>query len=167
MMRRIISEMQLLTADDDDVIAYNGTRYTIMYRVGVKDLYEGLQSSAQLYVDYSIDRYNSIKLLHTILLIITILLFLAYAVFLLRPYAANTEREAGTLAGLLSHVPAELDIAAHCRQILRNYDRLVNRHGGRGHQSAAGLEGGPAVDKTAALLDNVPAPPSSAGGTNV
>ena len=57
MMRRIISEMQLLTADDDDVIAYNGTRYTIMYRVGVKDLYEGLQSSAQLYVDYSIDRW--------------------------------------------------------------------------------------------------------------
>ncbi|KAG2429714.1 hypothetical protein HYH02_013971 [Chlamydomonas schloesseri] len=168
MMRRIISEMQLLAADDDDAVAYNGTRYTIMYRVGVKDLYEGLQSSAQLYVDYSIDRYNSIKLLHTILLIITILLLLAYAAFILRPYAAGTEREANTLAGLLSHVPAELDISAHCRQILRNYDRMMHRHGhhggGGGH---AGVEDGPAVDKTAALLDNVPVPPSSAGGMTV
>lgn len=29
-------------------------RYNVMYNVGVKDLYEGLQSSAKLYIDSSI-----------------------------------------------------------------------------------------------------------------
>ncbi len=56
MLRRIVSEMQLLVADADEDATYNGTRYTTMYAVGTKDLYEGLQSSAELFVDYTISR---------------------------------------------------------------------------------------------------------------
>eukprot|EP00198_Chlamydomonas_reinhardtii_P012864 XP_001702201.1 sensory protein [Chlamydomonas reinhardtii] len=48
MMRRVIAEVQLLIADDDEDVSYAGSRYTTLYRVGVKDLYEGLVSSAQL-----------------------------------------------------------------------------------------------------------------------
>ncbi|GIL48962.1 hypothetical protein Vafri_5459 [Volvox africanus] len=60
MLRRIISEMELLAADDDTDATYNGTRYTTMYMVGTKDLYEGLQSSAQLFVDFSIARWDDV-----------------------------------------------------------------------------------------------------------
>ncbi|KXZ46278.1 hypothetical protein GPECTOR_45g148 [Gonium pectorale] len=116
MMRRILAEMSLLAEDADADVAYNGTRYTTMYMVGTKDLYEGLQSSAQLFVDFSIDRYSQIKLLHTVLLVITIVFFVLYGIFLLRPYGGAVEREAGRLAGLLSHVPAEMDVAGHVRQ---------------------------------------------------
>ena len=57
MMRRVIAEVQLLIADDDEDVSYAGSRYTTLYRVGVKDLYEGLVSSAQLYVTYMIGRW--------------------------------------------------------------------------------------------------------------
>ncbi len=57
MLRRILSEMALLVADADQDATYNGTRYTAMWYVGTKDLYEGLQSSAELFVDYMINRW--------------------------------------------------------------------------------------------------------------
>ncbi|GIL60940.1 hypothetical protein Vafri_15743 [Volvox africanus] len=56
MMRRVISELELLAADDDADANYTGSRYMTMYMVGTKDLYEGLQSSAQLFVDFMISR---------------------------------------------------------------------------------------------------------------
>ncbi len=77
-------------------------------------------------------RYNTIKLINTIFLVVTILLFLAYAVFLLRPYKGKVEREACRLAGLLSHVPAEMDVAAHARQMVRAYEREAGGGGKRG-----------------------------------
>ncbi|GLC57759.1 hypothetical protein PLESTB_001261700 [Pleodorina starrii] len=146
MLRRIISEMTLLASDDDVDAVYNGSRYTTMYMVGTKDLYEGLQSSAQLFVDFSISRYNSIKLLQTILLVVTIVFFLSYAVLLLRPYTLAVEREAMRLAGLLSHVPAEMDVSGHVRQVLRAHGKLYssnnnNRHGAK-QQRVGGIGGG-------------------------
>ena len=37
-----------------------------MYHVGARDLYEGLQQAAQLFVDYSISRYNQVVDIHTV-----------------------------------------------------------------------------------------------------
>ena len=62
----MISEMNLLADDDDRDVAYNGTRYTWMFNVGGRDLYEGLQQAAQLFQDYSISRYNQVTNLHTV-----------------------------------------------------------------------------------------------------
>ena len=31
-------------------------RYDVIFHVGVRDLYEGIQTSAQLFVDYSINK---------------------------------------------------------------------------------------------------------------
>ncbi|KAG2429691.1 hypothetical protein HYH02_013949 [Chlamydomonas schloesseri] len=127
MVRRIITEMQLLVADDDSDAVYNGTRYVLMYQVGIRDMYEGLQTSAQLFVDFMLSRFDSIKLLHTILLIATICLAVLYAAFVPRPYAAGTEREAGTLAGLLSHVPPEAcDVLALAKQVIRSHEQLMS-----------------------------------------
>ncbi len=66
MVRRMLSEMTLLSLDADEDVAYNNTRQTFMYWVGTKDLYEGLQAGAQLFVDYSISRYDQVTLLHTV-----------------------------------------------------------------------------------------------------
>lgn len=37
-----------------------------MYKVGGKDLYEGLQQAAELFLKYSIDRYDAVTNLHTV-----------------------------------------------------------------------------------------------------
>ncbi len=66
MVRRLLSEMTLMSLDADEDVAYNSTRETFMYWVGTKDLYEGLQAGAQLFVDYSIARYDQVTLLHTV-----------------------------------------------------------------------------------------------------
>ncbi len=66
MVRRMLSEMTLLSLDADEDVAYNGTRYSFMYYVGTRDLYEGLQAGAQLFVNYSIGRYDQVTLLHTV-----------------------------------------------------------------------------------------------------
>ncbi len=65
-VRRMISEMNLLADDDNLDVAYNGTRYTWMFHVGGRDLYDGLQQAAQLFVDYSISRYNQVANVHTV-----------------------------------------------------------------------------------------------------
>ncbi len=36
-----------------------------MYKVGGTDLYEGLQQAAELFLTYSVDRYNAVTNLHT------------------------------------------------------------------------------------------------------
>ncbi|GFR51631.1 hypothetical protein Agub_g13986 [Astrephomene gubernaculifera] len=142
MMRRTISEMSLLVQDADADATYNGTRYTTIYMVGVKDLYEGLQSSAQLFVDFMLSRYTNVKLLHTVLLAATIVLFILYALLILRPYRTAIEREAVRLAGILSHVPAEVDVLAHTRQVLRTYDKLILEPAASRPGAAAGKGGG-------------------------
>lgn len=37
-----------------------------MVNVGANDLYEGLQQAAELFVGYSIARYDNVALLHTV-----------------------------------------------------------------------------------------------------
>ena len=62
----MLAEMTLLVEDADEDVAYNGTRYQYMAAVGGNDLYEGLQQAAQLFVDYSIGKYNQVADLHTV-----------------------------------------------------------------------------------------------------
>ncbi|GIL74348.1 hypothetical protein Vretifemale_4277, partial [Volvox reticuliferus] len=119
MVRRMITEMELLISDEDQDVKYNGTRWTYMYQVGTFDLYEGLQQAAQLFVDYSISRYNQVTTLHTILLIATILLFAVYVVFVLWPHLAKLKADAARQSALLSHVPVEVDAVGHVKAIIR------------------------------------------------
>ncbi|GLI70439.1 hypothetical protein VaNZ11_015349 [Volvox africanus] len=119
MVRRMITEMELLISDDDQDVKYNGSRWTYMYQVGTFDLYEGLQQAAQLFVDYSISRYNEVTTLHTILLIATILLFAVYVVFVLWPHLAKLKADAARQSALLSHVPVEVDAVGHVKAIIR------------------------------------------------
>ncbi|KAG2432252.1 hypothetical protein HXX76_009170 [Chlamydomonas incerta] len=119
MVRRMITEMELLLSDADEDVRYNGTRWTYMYNVGTFDLYEGLQQSAELFVSFSIDRYNQVTQIHTWLLVGTVLLFAAFVVLVLWPHLSKLKADASRQSALLSHVPPEVDTAAHVRATVR------------------------------------------------
>ncbi|PNW76743.1 hypothetical protein CHLRE_11g469500v5 [Chlamydomonas reinhardtii] len=119
MVRRMITEMELLLSDSDEDVRYNGTRWTYMYNVGTFDLYEGLQQSAELFVSFSINRYNRVTQIHTWLLVGTVVLFVAFVVLVLWPHLAKLKADAARQSALLSHVPPEVDTAAHVRATVR------------------------------------------------
>ncbi|KAG2446966.1 hypothetical protein HYH02_008120 [Chlamydomonas schloesseri] len=119
MVRRMITEMELLLSDSDEDVRYNGTRWTYMYNVGTFDLYEGLQQAAELFVSFSVDRYNRVTQIHTWLLVGTVLLFCAFIVLVLWPHLAKLKADAARQSALLSHVPPEVDTAAHVRATVR------------------------------------------------
>jgi len=132
MLRRAITEMSLLASDDNADITYLSQRYDYMYLVGIQDLYQGLQTSAELFVKYAIKRYDAVSLLHTVLLAVTCVLVVLYALALLRPYVKKVKREAVRVAGLLSHVPQEMDVGHHARAVMRA------KHGAAGGASSRG-----------------------------
>ncbi|KXZ42960.1 hypothetical protein GPECTOR_109g203 [Gonium pectorale] len=119
MVRRMIDEMRLLTLDADEDAVYNSTRYVFMAVVGANDLYEGLQQAAQLFVDYSISRYDEVAQIHTILLAVSVVLVLAFLVFLLWPHSRRMLRDASRQSGLLSLVPPEVDVRGHVRAVFK------------------------------------------------
>ncbi|KAG2441028.1 hypothetical protein HXX76_003881 [Chlamydomonas incerta] len=148
MCRRMIAEMHLLTQDADQDVAYNGSRYMFMSSVGGHDLYEGLQQAAELFVRYSESRYNEVATLHAILLIVCIVLVVGYLLLVLWPHLGRVKSYAERQAGLLSHVPPEMDVRGHVRHVLRRAMATVgwrpriggNRgsaHGGGGGQRSS------------------------------
>nr|ACF39778.1 PAS domain sensory protein FXL1 [Chlamydomonas reinhardtii] len=149
MVRRMLAEMTLLVEDADEDVAYNGTRYQYMAAVGGNDLYEGLQQAAQLFVDYSIGKYNQVADLHTILLIVTIFVLIFFILFILWPHLARLKADATRQSALLSHVPPELDVRAHVKSVFR---RTVDKKGPKkGRASEPGVSSAPSVS-TAAIV---------------
>mmetsp|Transcript_27632 Transcript_27632/g.60501 ORF Transcript_27632/g.60501 Transcript_27632/m.60501 type:complete len:2143 (+) Transcript_27632:192-6620(+) len=140
MFRRVVSELTLMTQDNNTDIMYNSSRYNLMYRVGAADLYQGLQTSAQLYVDYSINRYAQVKAMFLILLLVLAFSEVAYVLLVLWPYLKEASAEALKVGGLLSHVPPEMDAAGHVRWYLSNHKHMHTQQegGGAGADGAAG-----------------------------
>ncbi|GIL67639.1 hypothetical protein Vafri_20979 [Volvox africanus] len=148
MVRRVIQEMQLLSLDEDRDAKYNGTRYDYIHLVGGRDCYEGLQTAAQLFIDYSIRRYNEVTQLHTILLGTTCGIFALYTLLLLWPRLARIRGDAARQSALLSHVPAELDVKSHVKMAFRRWMVGGKRKSARSAASAhnagtTGSMGGP------------------------
>ncbi|KAG2443224.1 hypothetical protein HYH02_009297 [Chlamydomonas schloesseri] len=153
MVRRMMAEMTLLSEDADQDVRYNGTRYMFMAGVGGNDLYEGLQQAAQLFVDYSIGRYNQVADLHMILLIVTIFGAIVYIAFILWPHLARLKADASRQSALLSHVPPEMDVRAHVKAVFRRSARrrkgLLRFGGGKG---GGGGGGGSSAAPSSALI---------------
>ncbi|GLC73343.1 hypothetical protein PLESTF_001365300 [Pleodorina starrii] len=146
MVRRMLAEMNLLAADADEDVAYYGTRYSYMYKVGANDLYEGLQQAAQLFVDYSNSRYDQVGRLHTILLAVTIVLVLLFLVLVLWPHLARLRVDATRTSALLSHVPPEVDVRSHVRAVFRRAVGVGKRSGRNSGGGSGGSGGGGAAD---------------------
>ncbi|KAG2450421.1 hypothetical protein HYH02_004923 [Chlamydomonas schloesseri] len=170
MCRRMISEMQLLTQDADQDVAYNGSRYLFMSSVGGHDLYEGLQQAAELFVRYSESRYNEVATLHSVLLVVCIVLVLGYLFFVLWPHLGRVKAYAERQAGLLSHVPPEMDVRGHMRHVLRRavatFGWLPGRNGGGaggGHRSSTSGAGGQQRGSTSGAAGGRPRRTSALG----
>lgn len=68
MVRRLITEMELLALDSDEDATYLSSRYDYMTVVGTNDLYEGLQVGPALSVTGGLACYvltSSLKILQT------------------------------------------------------------------------------------------------------
>lgn len=91
-----------------------------MFHIGVTDLYEGLQATAEDFVAYSHSQFGLISLLQIILLICIAGFVILYYFLLTRPYLRVHHEEKKRIAGLLSHVPNEVDINSHTRKMLRH-----------------------------------------------
>ena len=94
-------------------------RYEALFRVGNFDLYDGLQTSSSYFVSYTQGRYSEAELLQLILLIVAVVLSVAYLIFVLRPYLAMQRGDVERVAGLVSHVPHDVDALQHARRVLR------------------------------------------------
>ncbi|PNW74156.1 hypothetical protein CHLRE_13g587550v5 [Chlamydomonas reinhardtii] len=157
MVRRMISEMTLLSQDADEDVRYNGTRYMFMVAVGANDLYEGLQQAAQLFVDYSIGRYNQVADMHTFLLIASVFGVVLYILLILWPHLARLKADAARQSALLSHVPPEMDVRAHVKAVFRcsaqrrnGMFRFLGR--GKGGSGAGGGGGGGNTEAATTLV---------------
>jgi Zn-dependent protease with chaperone function len=78
-----------------------------------------LQTAATLFAEHTISKYGEVKSLHIILLCVTLGLVGGYVLLLLRPLQRQVEADAGRVAGLLSHVPPEVDVEAVVRGVMR------------------------------------------------
>ncbi|KAG2494774.1 hypothetical protein HYH03_007018 [Edaphochlamys debaryana] len=123
MVRRTIMEIRLLYLDADEDVSYDNARYGYMAVVAGNDLYEGLQQAAQLFIDYSISRYDEVTELHTILLVVACGLAVSYFLFLLYPHLRKARRDATWQGSLLSLAPPEMDVRAHVRTVYRRAAR--------------------------------------------
>lgn len=74
-------------------------------------------------MDFSINRYEQVYMLHIILMVVTVVLVLWFYVLVVRPHVRKVRREAVAVAGLLSHTPREMDVVSHVRGVLRQYAR--------------------------------------------
>lgn len=68
-------------------------------------------------------RYNEVKVLHLLMLITMVVLEVVYVLLVLRPYLALHRTEAVKVAGIMSHVPQEIDVAGHTRRVISRVGR--------------------------------------------
>lgn len=83
-------------------------------------MYDGLNAASSLFVDYTISRLDEVKQLHAILLVIVLVVYTAYVVFLFRPYARSLIQDSRSIAGMLSQLPADVDVEGHVRSVILN-----------------------------------------------
>jgi hypothetical protein len=74
------------------------------------DMYDGLATASNLFVDYTISRFEAVKQLHIIVLAITLLLGFIYVFKVFRPHVQKLQSESKMIAGMMSSLPAEVDV---------------------------------------------------------
>jgi hypothetical protein len=63
-------------------------------------------------------RFESVKQLHIILLVISLACMVLFVMALYRPYARRLHRDSKVVAGLLSQLPAEVDVEGHVKTVV-------------------------------------------------
>lgn len=100
-----------------------------------------LQTAAGLFVDFTISRFEEVKQLHIILLVCTLVAVLLFVTKVFRPHVARLHAESKAMAGMMSQLPAEVDIEGHVKQHvlgLRRDGGASLRMGSMGEPGGAG-----------------------------
>ena len=79
---------------------------------------QGLDKAAAVFDEYTMDQFNRIKQIHIILLVVSLALVAAFIVLKYRPYVAKLRAESKKVAGLLSQLPAEVDVLAQVKAVM-------------------------------------------------
>uniref|UniRef100_A0A7R9VSG4 PAS domain-containing protein n=1 Tax=Chlamydomonas euryale TaxID=1486919 RepID=A0A7R9VSG4_9CHLO len=119
MMRRVLDEAYLLLRDNNTVLTHENPRARAMYYIADRDLYEGMHTSAEIYVEDANAGATFIVTLQLAMLVAVVLLAAAYVRFVMWPYLRLQDEEADKVAGILSHVPDEVDVVSHTKKQLR------------------------------------------------
>lgn len=84
--------------------------YEYMATVASYDIYDGLNTAMQLFVDFTISKFAAVKELHVIILVITLVASLLFLFKLLKPYVHTLHTQCKIIAGIMSLLPPEFDI---------------------------------------------------------
>jgi hypothetical protein len=128
------------------------------------------QTAAGLFVDYTISRFEEVKQLHIILLVCTLVAVLFFVTKVFRPYVARLHAESKAMAGMMSQLPAEVDIESHVKLhvlgIRRDDGRAASlQMGSMGEPGGASMMGGIGMDggrRSMPGMMMLPPPPGNA-----
>ncbi len=119
MMMRCLEELSLLIQDDNSVVNYTNPRFQAWYYIGITDLYDGIQTTSEVFVTYSTQKFKTVQTVQLVLMIVCIILATLYIYLILRPYLALQKIEVLKVAGLVSHVSQEVDVNGHAKRMMR------------------------------------------------
>lgn len=169
------------------VTQYCKCSYDYVNQVAAYDMYDGLTDAANMFVDYTIARFEEVKQLHIILLVVSLVCIIGFVVKVFRPYVRKLHTESKALAGMMSLLPAEVDIESHVKTVVLGLskDRVGNsmrsasmtglndQPGGGGGMQPWGGSGGGGFGRgpggsggggPPGMMRLMPAPPSGGGG---
>lgn len=104
----------------------NHTLYIDSTAIATHDMYDGMKALQALFVSYTIDRLEQVKVLHVILLVSLIVLAAAYLLLMFLPYLRKLLADAKVIAGLLSLLPAETGVEGVVKSVF-----LASANGGK------------------------------------
>lgn len=82
--------------------------------MGAFDLYEGLQTASNMFVQTTLNALSQLSEVHAILLALTVVILAVHVLLLLVPFRRHVLQESMRLAGLLSLLPQVRARAGHC-----------------------------------------------------
>lgn len=106
-------------------------------------MYDGLTTSAGMFVEYTIARFEEVKQLHIILLVVSLVLIIGFVWKMFRPYVRKLHTESKALAGMMSLLPAEVDIESHVKTIVLGLSKDRNSNSMRSASMPGGAYMGP------------------------
>uniref|UniRef100_A0A383VUJ6 PAS domain-containing protein n=1 Tax=Tetradesmus obliquus TaxID=3088 RepID=A0A383VUJ6_TETOB len=139
MMNRFLDNMEIFVNLPDELAFVNHTSYVYSTKVVATDLFDALKDSGNLFVRWTISRLESVKQLHIILLVISLACMVLFVMALYRPYARRLHRDSKAVAGLLSQLPAEVDVEGHVKTVVLG---MTRSNGAASLTAGAGAPGG-------------------------
>ncbi|WIA44587.1 hypothetical protein OEZ86_007310 [Tetradesmus obliquus] len=127
MLGKFTDMQMMLCLAPDSMINPDHPAYLFASKIVAGDVYDGLATAADVFVHWPIKRLEQVKQLHIILLAASLACMLLYFIALYRPYLAQLRHDDKAIVGLLSQLPAEVDVEGHVRAVLAAGDAAADK----------------------------------------